>query len=347
MYCDKLFRSWPSQGLACAMLGLFLASCGSDSGSIAQVPTPQAPAPIPPPETTPPTPAPLPPTDYPNPQPEESGNFRMLGLLYRSRLEGDVRVGPVPDPADNIALSYQKNLNSLQFLYAGRSSDLTYVKADSRPEWVVFALPPSPNGLGDEGLVWLRAKDLPMGAGPAIPDRFLTLQHSNLLMFEAELTDGSHFDGYFAYALPIAVVTPTVGRAAYEAVAYGVHTNYSTYRGNAEMDRVRGVAELDFDFGTGRFTGSFQAVILNHQYGPVVEGRHEVVDGTIDTAAGTFRARLVRAGAPAEGWLEGQFTGPASQEIMVRFTAPIREVNSQEWETLAGVWIGKRKPGQD
>jgi len=42
------------------------------------------------------------------------------------------------------------------------------------------------------------------------------------------------------------------------------------------------------------------------------------------------------------GAFNGQFTGPAAQELMARWTAPTLDPNSNTTQQMFGVWVGKK-----
>jgi hypothetical protein len=55
----------------------------------------------------------------------------------------------------------------------------------------------------------------------------------------------------------------------------------------------------------------------------------------------TFSGELSRSGTTERGTFNGLFTGPAAQELMARWTAPIVDPNTKTTSQMFGVWVGK------
>jgi hypothetical protein len=143
-------------------------------------------------------------------------------------------------------------------------------------------------------------------------------------------------EGYLAYGIPtLAGDVPITGSATYSAQVMGsIGANFFV--------PVSGTADLSFDFGAGKLTGSMHAGIFDYFDGFVMDfGKYEFTQTNYSTGSTTFSGKFVVPGAPnADSSFSGMFTGPAAAELMARFEAPY--VHDGQQGTMSGIWVGKK-----
>lgn len=132
----------------------------------------------------------------------------------------------------------------------------------------------------------------------------------------------------FGSATPSSGV-PLTGSAAYTAEAHGY--------GGAYID---GKATLQFDFGAGALSGTFDAWDAEYDPGALSYGHFDLVNTVVGSGQnlGQFSGELLGRTGNQRGSFNGLFTGPNAEELMSRWTASYP--NSDQ--VMYGVWIGKK-----
>jgi hypothetical protein len=136
----------------------------------------------------------------------------------------------------------------------------------------------------------------------------------------------------FGMATPQSAV-PVTGSATYTALVDG-HTN-------AAATDIGGTATLQFNFGAGTLAGHLDPHIFDPLDGSIPLGRYSFVNPVYATGSTSFSGQLSTPGVTGLGAFEGQFTGPAAQELMARFHAPFLDPFSNTQGEMFGVWVGK------
>ena len=177
------------------------------------------------------------------------------------------------------------------------------------------------------------------GAQPIVLDVFrpgsqnsdLALTYTSFGIYEAN--SGSEV-GAFAFGIPTASSgVPVSGSATYSAfVAAKADVDYG----------IRGSATLDFNFGAGTLSGHFDPVIYDLLAGNTSLGHYGFVNTVYSAGSNVFSGNLSSPGVTGQGSFNGQFTGPAAQELMARFNAPFIDPRSKQQKEMFGVWVGKR-----
>jgi hypothetical protein len=152
---------------------------------------------------------------------------------------------------------------------------------------------------------------------------------------EYTTTTGQFGDMAFGQATPTGAV-PVTGSATYTAFAAG-------YLGGTTEDiPIRGSATLQFNFAAGSLTGSFDPYIYDLLAGHHPLGHYNFANTVFGVGSTTFSGELATSGTSARGTFNGLFTGPAAEELMARWTAPIHDPLSGADSQMFGVWVGKR-----
>ena len=140
--------------------------------------------------------------------------------------------------------------------------------------------------------------------------------------------------GVVAFGLPTpSSAVPVAGSATYNAfVAAESDANYG----------IRGNATLQFDFGAGTLTGHFDPFIYDLLSGNTPLGHYQFVNTVYGIGHSTFSGQLSSPSVTTVGSFDGQFTGPAAQELMAHFTAPFIDPLSNTQKDMFGVWVGKK-----
>jgi hypothetical protein len=148
----------------------------------------------------------------------------------------------------------------------------------------------------------------------------------------AEYTEptGQFGDVAFGQATPAGSV-PVTGSATYSAFAAGY----------APGTVIRGSATLQFNFGAGTLTGSFDPYIYDALAGNTPLGHYDFVNTVFGVGSTSFSGELSEAGVAEHGTFNGLFTGPTAQELMARWTAPLLDPATHTTTTMFGVWVGK------
>lgn len=167
------------------------------------------------------------------------------------------------------------------------------------------------------------------------------------------------FDDWFVYALPLsgggAVQIPTSGTGLYKGVIYGVSVpadiNGVAIAG-ATAD-VRGTSQFVFDFGTQKFTGYLEPILIARSGGgSEALARYSFNNGNLSAlaAAGehanSFQTSIIdlmpsSPGMP-RGWVSGSLYGPNATEFGAVFNL---WTNANAGHVaISGVTVGKKEP---
>jgi len=145
--------------------------------------------------------------------------------------------------------------------------------------------------------------------------------------------------GWTAFGIPApAGSVPTAGSAAYQAMVAGVSADAPAWS-------VRGTATLQFNFASGTLAGHFDPVIYDLlAYGDagLSLGRYDFSNTVYSSGSTTFSGQLTQPGITGTGSFNGQFTGPAAQELMSTWTAPYLNPDTNAQSTMFGVWVGSK-----
>lgn len=154
---------------------------------------------------------------------------------------------------------------------------------------------------------------------------------------------GSAHEGMMAYGVaPEPAMIPKTGVWQYAGIILGRFAPAEAVSYAYTFGGIGGTVDLEIDFATGRVGGRASPIWSGPMSGDDSINA-DIVDGKVEGAG--FSGRLVVAGAPFEGRLEGRFTGNAAQEYMVRYKMPYHTPEIGQWGWQYGVWIGKRKNG--
>ena len=142
--------------------------------------------------------------------------------------------------------------------------------------------------------------------------------------------------GFFVYGTPSSAADiPRSGAGRYEAEVFG--------KSSFQSD-IGGSAYLDFDFTTGKLAGHMDPVLLNKTgfgYDEKLE-RYVFADTIFGMGSARFSGRFAVPGSSGSSSFEGLFTGPDAEELMAQWQAPFRIPGTDTWNTMYGVWIGKK-----
>ena len=159
-------------------------------------------------------------------------------------------------------------------------------------------------------------------------------------------------DGYYTSALSFFAFgsatppsgMPVSGSATYIADVFG--TTLDSDPSHFPTKTIGGTATLQFDFGAGTLAGHFDPVlnVLGPSNSVIATnlGSYNFVNTVYAAGKTDFSGQLSISGASSPGAFDGQFTGPAAQELMARWTAPYLIPGSQQWSQMFGVWVGKK-----
>ena len=167
---------------------------------------------------------------------------------------------------------------------------------------------------------------------PSNPD--LQLSYTTLVHYDIYYGDQIPF-GFAAFGtatLPSAM--PVTGSASYSALVRGGTVNGA--------GGIEGTAALQFNFGAGTLAGQMTANY--YPYDGVGDlnplGQYNFVNTVYSTGSTTFSGQLSNSAVAGLGSFNGQFTGPAGQELMSSWSAPYTFDGLTS--TMFGVWVGKK-----
>lgn len=335
-------RTSSQSALAAAMLALsLLSACGGGGGSgggTTSAPSSQTPTPTPTPS---PAPGPAPEPVQPLPSlPDGRMEFATLGIS--SRVEA-----VEPGEASDMVRMGEPDFEGLYFFdgkaMAAPGHRRAYLIRDfDHPEgkyFNIYRLSASPTDIDGSSTasVSLRLRST---------DPRFSFTSTNALSWSDRDTlvyYGSANEGLMAYGVaPEPAMIPKTGVWRYEGMIWGRIAPLQEVAYAYSFGGIGGTVDLDVDFATGRVGGRASPTWSGPMSGDDTI-KADIVDGKVEGTG--FTARLVVAGAPFDGRLEGRFTGNAAQEYMVRYKMPYHTPEIEQWGWQYGVWIGKRKDG--
>jgi hypothetical protein len=138
--------------------------------------------------------------------------------------------------------------------------------------------------------------------------------------------------GWFAFGMPTQPgAVPVIGSATYSALV----------EGSAADDSVGGTATLDFDFGAGRLSGHFDPQSISDS-GAIALGRYDFANTVFGVGSTSFSGALSNPAFSKSGSFSGSFTGPAAEELISTWTAPLHDPAGGPDRIGFGVWAGKK-----
>lgn len=146
----------------------------------------------------------------------------------------------------------------------------------------------------------------------------------------------------FGSATPALGIPPS-GNATYDAYVVGNTGSGPTFT----SPNISGSATLLFDFGGGTLSGHFDPILTQYigtgnTPSTTNLGTYTFVNSVYGAGKTNFSGQLSITGTNTLGAFDGQFTGPAAQELMARWTAPYLPPGIQTWDQMFGVWVGKK-----
>jgi hypothetical protein len=165
----------------------------------------------------------------------------------------------------------------------------------------------------------------PIGLG-ASRSRF---DYSAWAFYQEQLADQT-ISGWMAFGVPTPQsAVPVTGSAAYTAEAHGY--------GGAYID---GRATLQFNFGAGTLSGSFDAWDAEYDPGVMSYGHFDLVNTAVGSgqSSGQFSGELSGSSGNQHGSFNGMLTGPNAEELIARWNATYPNSNN----IMYGVWVGKK-----
>jgi hypothetical protein len=142
--------------------------------------------------------------------------------------------------------------------------------------------------------------------------------------------------GYFAYGIPTpAGQVPTTGSASYEAKVMGQTLTKEFY--------IDGTATLDFDFAAGKLSGFMKVAVCPWDCDIDIP-RYDFAETVYSRGSRTFSGKFTVPDSTAASGFSGSFNDPQAAEVMARWFAPWFDPTSKQWDQMAGIWIGKKKP---
>lgn len=168
---------------------------------------------------------------------------------------------------------------------------------------------------------------------PSNPE--LALTYTSLINLGLGSSAGPEGWVAFGIATPQQAV-PVTGTATYAALVRGSSEDRNGY--------IRGAAQLVFDFGAGQLSGHFtpEYVPLGGIGDSYSLGRYDFVNTVFGVGSTIFSGEMSHSTLPIGGSFNGQFTGPAAQELLARWTATFRDPLSNQDSQMFGVWVGRR-----
>ena len=136
----------------------------------------------------------------------------------------------------------------------------------------------------------------------------------------------------FGQATPSSAV-PVTGSATYDALVAGRPLDL--------FGEVKGSATFNFNFGAGTLSGHFDP-ILRYNGVDTDLGTYTFTNTLFGVGSASFSGSLSHSGTSTLGAFDGQFTGPAAEELMSRWTAPYLNPTTQQWNEMFGVMVGKK-----
>lgn len=308
-------RSHYIRGLLAAATVLALAACGGGSGTrVASVPTPVQPP-------APPPPAPPPPPAFPSIFANVTATTPFATLGYESAGH-PIETGSLVSSGFSVLYDAPSGLYFME-IPALQQQGYFEAKTTGDRYW---------NGTLD-GLAFGGELPITMNVfrpGPQNWD-FPNLTYTSFADYG---TTSGHFGAVaFGQATPASAV-PVTGSATYNAFAAG-HTDLGF--------AIRGDVTMQFNFGAGTLSGSFDPYIYDLLAGHTPLGHYDFVNTVFGAGRPTFSGNLSRSGIAEQGTFNGMFTGPSAEELMARWTAPLPNPTTNTNSQMFGVWVGKKQ----
>ena len=153
--------------------------------------------------------------------------------------------------------------------------------------------------------------------------------YSAWAFYQEQLADQT-VSGWMAFGVPAPQsAIPIAGSAAYTAEAHGY--------GGAYID---GRANLQFNFGAGTLSGTFDAWDAEYDPGVLSYGHFDLINTVVGSgqSSGQFSGKLSGGTGTQHGSFDGMFTGPNAEELIARWNATYPNSDN----IMYGVWVGKK-----
>ena len=307
----------PKQRVCCVLAAasiLALSACGGGGSSHVES-TPTPPSPPPPPPAPPPPPPPATPVIFP--AVTASTDFATLG--YQS--DGHpIQTGSLI--GSGFSVSYDAQSNDYVMDVPASEPGVFEAKNTGERYWNGTLLELA---FGGEQPITLNV----FRPGSQNFD-FPNLKYTSFAEYGA--ASGKFGEMAFGLATPASAM-PLTGSATYNAFAAG-----QTDLGYP----IRGDVLLQFNFGAGTLSGSFDPYIYDLLAGNTPLGHYDFTNTVYASGSPTFSGQLSRAGVVERGTFDGRFTGPQAEELMARWTAPLPDPATNTTSQMFGVWVGKK-----
>lgn len=302
------------RALGFAALIIALAGCGGEGGTpavsagMAAVSSTPSPAPTPTPSPTP-TPAPTPTTSPLPPAPfglTANQAFATIGWVQTSE-----RQPVLPTGSADLAFAWVASPGTYEVQLPGyEPARLFFTFPGNNP--AAFSLRSLGGASLDRGMVVLTQ------------GKFSGTAH----WFARE---GSGYpNGQFGFGIPTAP----------GAVLAATSRTYATSSDSGPLYALGSSdGQLVFNPRDGTVSGYFD-VAYTDAWGPYPATRYSLASSSYTPGSPTFTATFEVPGAPFIGVIEGQFTGPQAQELILRWKAPVREPYDSTWQQQIGVRLG-------
>lgn len=309
-----------AMGLGCATAVLALSGCGGGSGGTNFIPSPPV-TPTPPPEPLiPPVPA--------GPIGLTGGPF----TTYSSQLISGSRSSGV----DVVRISYSADSGLYTFAAPGlEQGHLTDTHANGSitsdgTGWQSISSTTSSISKGDSATVQPGGVSLDWVQQPYAQS---ALTYTSMGSWSAADQGG----GSFAYGIPTATgQVPVAGAASYGGTIRGDVSGSEDYG-------LWGTINLNFDFAAGTLTGEMKPE-TSDGWDPRALGTYTFKNTVFANGSTTFSGAFDVPDSTAASSFQGQFTGPGAVELMGNFNAPYLSPSSHDWQTMWGVFVGKKTP---
>jgi len=300
-----------------------LAGCGGGGGSYVSSTPPAPVTPTPTPTPTPaPTPTPTPtPTSYSAvlvfPNVTSSTQFATLGYEAKQETKGQTLTG------GGFSVRYDAAANN--YVFDLPAPEPGVFMSENTPDRYQAGKLTDPANPGQLQPMYMQV----MRPGPA-----------DTLLPGFQYTTWGYYTtnqsiGYFAFGLPTpGSGVPLTGNAAYTAYALGQ---------DAYFDPVDGIAKLQFNFGAGTLSGTFEAWDAEYDRGVFPLGNFTFTNTVVGAGSnlGQFSGDLTSSAGFQPGSFNGLLTGPNAEELMARWSFPA-QYSTGAGITYFGIWVGKK-----
>jgi len=307
-----LTRNALLNGSASALL-LMVASCAGGGGSTGGIATVSVPVPAPSP-----TPADAAPVQvFPNvPATTDFGTLGIEASSTKPPVVTDAAVSVHYDaPTGSYVMSFPREPAAPFYEFTNVTKSATW--------WFGDTLEPSGNAPAIVNVL-----------KPSNPE--LQLTYTTLASYDTSGLGPGPF-GWTAFGTATgAGAVPTSGSASYAALVRG-----------SEVDKqgmIQGTASLLFDFSAGKLSGHMDPVYMSYSGMGETEplGRYDFANTIYARGSTSFSGQLSNSSFSQSGTFNGQFTGPAAQELMSTWSAPFHNPISNTDSQMFGVLVGKR-----